>query len=143
MRPKQTLGCKHKLTVFLVTLVSLTFAFATDGRAEVVLKRDEFVNLLANVQLQKERLTSAEQQIGLYRKLDADQKRLIVVHTDRIRELENYIATSDKLSAEFKTTMEQTEQVIDDLDRNLKFEKRLSRYKTEFMVGGVILWLLW
>lgn len=126
-----------------MTLVSLTFAFATDGRAEVVLKRDEFVNLLANVQLQKERLTSAEQQIGLYRKLDADQKRLIVVHTDRIRELENYIATSDKLSAEFKTTMEQTEQVIDDLDRNLKFEKRLSRYKTEFMVGGVILWLLW
>lgn len=107
------------------------------------MERQEFVNLLANVQLQRERLANADKQIDLYKKLDTDQKRLIVVHTDRIKELEGYIASADKLIADFKTTMEQTELVLEESDKNLKFEKRLSRYKTEFIVGGLLVWLFW
>jgi hypothetical protein len=138
------MGYGQKLTVSLAILASVTFALANDGQtAEVAMDRKEFVNLLSNVQLQKERLANADQQIGLYKKLDTDQKRLIVMHTDRIKELESYIASTDKLVADFETTMEQTELVLDEADRNLKFEKRLSRYKTEFIVGGVLVWLLW
>jgi hypothetical protein len=138
------MGCGQKLAVSLAILASAAFAFANEGHAgEVAMERQEFVNLLANVQLQKERLANADQQIGLYKKLDADQKRLLVVHKDRIKELESYIASADKLIADFKTTMEQTELVLEESDKNLKFEKRLSRYKTEFIVGGVLVWLLW
>ena len=62
---------------------------------------------------------------------------------DRIKELEKYIASSDNLSAEFKETMEKTELVLDEADRNLKTEKRLSRYKTYAIIGGALVWLLW
>ncbi len=106
--------------------------------------RAEFVNLLANVQMLKERLANADRQISLYKTLDSDQKRLIFLHAERIKELEKYIKSSDKLTGGFKETIEQTELVLDESDRNLKHEKRLSRYKSyAFIVGGVIVWLMW
>lgn len=99
---------------------------------------------MANVQLLKQRLANAEQQISLYRKLDADQKRLIVLHTNHIKELEMHIGSTGKLTADFKTAIDQTELVLEESDRNLKHEKRLSRYKTyAFIVGGVVVWLFW
>lgn len=121
------------------------FAFSTEVSArEVALDREEFVNLLANVQLLKERLANADQQISMYKKLDFDQKRLIVLHTDRIKELEKYISSTDGLTGGFKEAIEQTELVLDESDRRLKQEKRLSRYKTyAFIAGGVIVWLMW
>lgn len=106
--------------------------------------RAEFVKLLANVQLLKERLASADQQIGLYKKLDSDQKRLIVLHSERIKELENYVSSTDGLTGGFKEAIEQTELVLDESDRRLRYEKRLSRYKNyAFIAGGVIVWLMW
>lgn len=99
---------------------------------------------MANVQLLKERLANADQQISMYKKLDFDQKRLIVLHTDRIKELEKYISSTDGLTGGFKEAIEQTELVLDESDRRLKQEKRLSRYKTyAFIAGGVIVWLMW
>lgn len=129
----------------MASLALAAFAFSTNVSArEVAIDRDEYVTLLANVQLLKERLANAGQQISMYKKLDSDQKRLIVLHKDRIEELEKHILSSDRLTGDFKTTMDQTELVLLEAHRNLKREKRLSRYKTyAVIIGGAIIWLAW
>ena len=144
MQTKEKMGGLQKLALLLVFLVLTVFSVSSEGKAaEIAIDRKEFVDLLANVKMLKEGLSNANRQITLYKNLDADQKRLILLHSDRIKELEAYIASTNKLADEFKTTMDKTELVLDEADRNLSIEKRLSRYKTYAIIGGVLGWLLW
>lgn len=136
-------GCLKQTLGLVISAILILMTWNEGLAAEIAIERNEFVNLLANVKILKENLSSADRQITLYKRLDVDQKRLILLHSDRIKELEKYIASSDNLSAEFKETMEKTELVLDEADRNLKTEKRLSRYKTYAIIGGALVWLLW
>jgi len=144
MKTRQKTGTLLKLALLLVIPTATIFASVSYGSAaEIAIDRAEFVNLLTSLKVMKENLSNASSQLTLYKKLDADQKRLIVLHTERIKELEAFIASTDSLAAEFKETMEKTELVLDETDRSLNREKRLSRYKTYAIIGGMLVWLFW
>lgn len=148
MQTKQKMGGWGKLALLLVIPALIILASSTDGKAavaedEVCLPKTQFVDLMTNVKVLKERLKNLEQRDPLYKQLDADQKELIKRHLERIKVLEASLDSSEKLAEEFKATMEKIEPVLDEYEKELKREKRLSRYKTEgYILSVLAAWLL-
>lgn len=59
--------------------------------ASVVLDRNEFVQLLVNVDLLKRKLANADQQIALYIKARGERDKIIAIQKQQIGELESMI----------------------------------------------------
>ena len=69
-------GCLKQTLGLVISAILILMTWNEGLAAEIAIERNEFVNLLANVKILKENLSSADRQITLYKRLDADQKRL-------------------------------------------------------------------
>lgn len=81
------------IIMILIFILGVNPAFA----ASVVLDRDEFVQLLANVDLLKQKLANADQQIALYIKARDERDKIIAIQKQQIGELESMIRDYDAM----------------------------------------------
>lgn len=75
----------------IITVMSLLAVTAPAHAASVVLDRDEFVQLLANVDLLKQKLANADQQLVLHVKAKGERDKIIALQQAQIGELEGII----------------------------------------------------
>lgn len=75
----------------MIMLCLFTLGVNPAFAASVVLDRDEFVQLLANVDLLKQKLANADQQITLYIKARDERDKIIAIQKQQIGELESMI----------------------------------------------------
>lgn len=96
--------------------------------ATVELDRGEFVKLLANIDLLKQRLANADAQIVLHVKGRDEREKIITLQRDHIAELEAMIAA-------YKEKGESMERLVEALEQRAATGKPWLNSTSSFMLG--------
>lgn len=111
---------------------------------EVTMPYEDFLQIIAKVEHSEKLRNKAMAENGVLVKLNGEKDTIIKLQADQIQACEAIVQQQEQLGA----TQEQINQAVDrklaELTKDLAREKRLSRYKSEFVgIGAVILGILW
>lgn len=107
--------------------------------ASIVLDRDEFVTMLSHVETLKKTLGVVERQVKLHTAATAERNQLITLQETHIAELEAIVKKGEAIEQSHEQIRVAVTAKLDEIERDLTREKRLSRYKSyAFVLAGVL-----
>lgn len=106
--------------------------------ASIVLDRDEFVTMLSHVETLKKRLGIAERQVKLHAAATAERNQLITLQEKHLAELEEIVKKGEEINTSHEEIRVAVTNKLDEIERDLTKEKRLSRYKSYALLAGVL-----
>lgn len=127
-----------KLLSFTTGLLSLLLSFGVAEAKEVLIPYDDFLRMVSKVEHSEKLRNKAMAENGVLVKLKDEHQTVIKLQAEQIKACESMVKDHEKLG-------ETEAQISKALEARLEEEKRLSRYKSEFVglaVVGVILWLI-
>lgn len=117
---------------------------SSPGGKKVVTDYDDFLKIIAKVEHSEKLRNQAMAEKGVLIKLTDEQKTIIKVQAEQIQACEGIMKTQEQLGATQEEINKAVEAELLRVKQELEREKRLSRYKSEFVgVGSVILGILW
>src|SRR5574343_571937 len=132
-----------KRYAFLVTwalLASVSLTSPALSASSVVLDREEFITMLSHVETLKKRLGIAERQVKLHAAATAERNQLITLQEKHLAELEEIVKKGEEINTSHEEIRVAVTNKLDEIERDLTKEKRLSRYKSYgFVLSGILL----
>lgn len=110
--------------------------------ASIVLDRDEFVTMLSHVETLKKTLGVAERQVKLHTAATAERNQLITLQEKHIAELEEIVRKGEEVDNSQEQIRVAVTARLDEMERDLTKEKRLSRYKSYAFVAAIAAFML-
>lgn len=119
--------------------MSLVFGFSESFAKDVVIPYDEFIKMMSGVDHSNRVRQQVMEQNRVLVKLKDEHQKVIELSKAQLEQCEHIVKDHEKMG-------EAQDQIIRALEQEVLGEKRLGRYKTEFiavsfLIGG-LLWLL-
>lgn len=120
------------------------FVSSAGAEDRVSLPQSEFVKLMAFIDHSKKTGANKDEQLTLCMQGKDGRDRQIVLQKQEIVKLEEAIKKSEDIELKMGEFIRDQDTLMEKITTQQKQERRLSRYKTEFIVlAGVITWLVW
>lgn len=108
---------------------------------EVAVPYEDFLQIIAKVEHSEKLKNKAMAENGVLLKLKGEHETIIKIQADQIQACENIVHQQEQLGATQEQISQAVEHKLSELTKDLAREKRLSRYKSEFvaLVSAVLL----
>lgn len=134
------------MTKLLCTLGLLLLSCGVVEAKEVIFKYEDFLTVMSKVEHKDKLLNQCMAEKGILIKLNDENGTIKKLNLQQIEALEGEVEAHRKLSETQEQISKAMEQKLAELTGQLTREKRLSRYKSEFigmgaLIIGVALWI--
>lgn len=112
---------------------------------QVVTEYDDFLKIVATVEYSEKLKNKAVAENGVLLKLKDEQGTIIKIQAEQIQACEKIVQQQEQLGATQEQLSQAVEMELRKVQKELEREKRLSRYKSEFvaLAGAILFRRLW
>lgn len=132
------------MTKLLCAIGLLLLSCGVVEAKDVIIPYDDFLVMVSKVEHSKKLKDRAMVENGVLIKLKGEQETIIKIQADQIQACEKIVQQQEQLGATEEQISKAVQVQLLQKMQELAQEKRLSRYKSEFVgIGAVILGILW